>query len=516
MVGVVGTAALEPTVAPTAESTVAPSVAPSVAPTVVADMHGGVPTVVVLEPDPARSRRLVEVLGPGVMAVATPSDLAGTPAGLVGRGLGPPVVVVVGPSLDPTTVPTNCPVVGVSRDAGPAALRHALAAGVCDLIDTGAPPQQLRHAVRRCGYALVTGGEVVRRPVGPPSHHEPSPSCAAPPLVPDATPACGPVVVLAPKGGAGGSTIAANLAVCLAQAPQEATGLSWPYPAVVMDADLQFGDVALMLGIEPRMSVADVPVVGDQSAVDALDATLAASLLGCHEPSGLGVLAAPVDPSLADTIGVDLVMAAIDAVGALAPWLVVDFPSRLDDTLMATLDRCHRLLLVTTPDLAAVKATRTTTDVLRRLAIPDDRWLVVCNAVGRPGDLGMDQIADHLGIDSLHLVPTDDAVADALARGVPVVLSHPDAPASHALVEVAADVAGGLVLADGDPPGTGPGDPRRPPGGRGGRSPDDGADGSMGGAMWRGWSEASDRSGARAGVGAWWRRLRDRFGPAGR
>jgi len=183
---------------------------------------------------------------------------------------------------------------------------------------------------------------------------------------------------------------------------------------------------------------------------------------------------------------------------------------------VGAVDRCHRLLLVTTPDLAAVKATRTTTDVLRRLAVPDDRWLVVCNRVGCPGDLGMDQIADHLGIDSLHLVPTDDAVADALARGVPVVLSHPDAPVSHALAEVAADVAGGSMLADGGRAGTGPGDTHRPHGGPTGRSPEDGADSSTEGAMWRGWSEPSDRSGARAGVGTWWRHLRDRFGTAGR
>ena len=96
--------------------------------------------------------------------------------------------------------------------------------------------------------------------------------------------------VFCTKGGTGKSVVAINLAVALAKRTIQ--------PVVLVDADLQFGDVALMLQLQPTHTIAEAVQAGDR-----LDGTMLENLLLRHQPSGLLVLAAPTEPSSADQIG---------------------------------------------------------------------------------------------------------------------------------------------------------------------------------------------------------------------
>lgn len=474
--------------------------------------HRDQPAVVVIEPHPAQRLQLVEALGSGVHAVASPAEMPAAAIRTPGSSLpARPVVVVVGPSLDPVAVTVftheasagkrheaklPVAVVGVSPKLTNAEVHRALIGGVGDLVPLDGRGSLLRHAVRRCGLQLMVDSAVSSPHAPPPPHASDSdsgdgsdsdgdgegdgeqvwtnvgsesPSVSLPDRTigpaeptagqPVAPVAGGVVVVMAPKGGAGGSTVAANVAVALAQGAATAGRPPWQPGAVVIDADLQFGDQALLLGIEPRTSLASMAAADggarrQVTAAETLDATLATNLLDADQRSGVAVLAAPVDPALADTIDPALLLRAVDVLGGVAPWTVVDLPSRLDDLALGLIDRCNHLVLVMTPDLASLKATRTTTDVLRRLGIDGSRWSVVCNNAGHREGLATRDVVRHLEVENLHVVPHDTAVAAAPAHGVPLMVSHPTAPAAAAIGDLAASLAGEVVVMPDS--GTGP------------------------------------------------------------
>jgi MinD-like ATPase involved in chromosome partitioning or flagellar assembly len=110
--------------------------------------------------------------------------------------------------------------------------------------------------------------------------------------------------------------------------------------------------------------------------------------------------------------------------------------------------------LVTTSDLAAVKATRTTIDVLERLGVARHRWSVVCNTVSGVRDPEHRQLARHLGVDVVAVVPADPAVARSMRRGTPVLCDEPLSTASVAIVELAGVLAGDTPLSASAPVST--------------------------------------------------------------
>jgi MinD-like ATPase involved in chromosome partitioning or flagellar assembly len=217
----------------------------------------------------------------------------------------------------------------------------------------------------------------------------------------------------------------------------------WVQAAVLVDADLQFGDQSLMLGIDPLRSLASLagavqggsshhPRVDRDFGTSHHDAERFIELLIMHRHSGVALLCAPVDPALADTVPVGLVAAAMRAVGSSAPWLVVDLPSHLGDLTLDVIDSTDHLLVVTGTDPTSVKDVRLVADTLDRLGVACDRWTLVCNGVGRHGGLSVTQIEQHVGVAAGALIPDDPAVATSLVRGNPVVLEFPGSAAALA------------------------------------------------------------------------------------
>src|SRR5690348_2880261 len=117
------------------------------------------------------------------------------------------------------------------------------------------------------------------------------------------------VVVFSPKGGVGKSTVAINVAVCMARRLNE--------PVALVDADVQFGDVAVLLGIPPQQTVVDAA-----AAVHFGDAEMMRTILTRHD-SGLLVLPAPAEPSLAPSVAPDELVAICSALQSQCSHVVV-------------------------------------------------------------------------------------------------------------------------------------------------------------------------------------------------
>ena len=150
------------------------------------------------------------------------------------------------------------------------------------------------------------------------------------------------VTVFSTKGGAGKSMIATNLGVALAKRSEK--------PVCLVDADLQFGDIAVMLKLSPQHTVVDAV-----SSIDRLDVTLLQNLLATHEASGLLILPAPLEPAFADQIGAAEMVQIVEVLRRFCSFVVVDTPAYFNDVVLGMIEISDDVLLVAGMDIPNIK-----------------------------------------------------------------------------------------------------------------------------------------------------------------
>jgi pilus assembly protein CpaE len=236
---------------------------------------------------------------------------------------------------------------------------------------------------------------------------------------PGTAPAPGRILVVAsPKGGVGKTTVAANLAVGLAEDD--------PTQVVIVDLDLQFGDVASTLGIPARHSTVDA--LGKAAARD--DFVLSTFL---HEhPDGFFVLPAPESPSAADRVDPKRVGHLLRQLSARFRYVVVDTTPGLGDVALAAIEQASALVVIAGPDLSSVRGVRKSLETLRELQLLPIACPIVLNGV--EGKIGMTPLDAEkiIGAPVDVIVPRRTAVALGGNVGIPVLLSAPRDPAARA------------------------------------------------------------------------------------
>jgi pilus assembly protein CpaE len=232
------------------------------------------------------------------------------------------------------------------------------------------------------------------------------------------------VTVFSPKGGTGKSVTATNLAAYLSEVRAQRT--------LLLDLDVQFGDVAIMLGLEPVHTLYDVV-----TAPGELDAEkLAAFTL--RDPSGLDVLAAPHRPQEADLVSEEKVSRLLEVALELYDVVVVDTSPYFHGPMLSALDQTDRLLLISGPDIPALKNVRLVLETLSLLSFPTERIRIVLNMVGTRGGITSAEIEAALSLPVHFELPYDPAIPLAVNRGTPGVLSVAG-PEFEAAVEAMAE-----------------------------------------------------------------------------
>jgi len=227
------------------------------------------------------------------------------------------------------------------------------------------------------------------------------------------------IAVYSPQGGAGKSMLAANLGVSLAKATGAKTNKG---RVALLDLNLQFGDIDLMLNLTPENTIAGL----SQKGHSGLDAELVEQYLTTHEESGLRVLVAPSTPQYAESITVYTVEQVIDALRDSYQYVIVDTPAQLQDTTLAALDAATTILLLTTLDLLALHKTRTALDMLRQLYASEKIWLVLNRANSDVG-ISLQDVEATLGVPMRAQIPSDGRiVVTSINEGKPFVTSAPD------------------------------------------------------------------------------------------
>ena len=293
----------------------------------------------------------------------------------------------------------------------------AMRAGVRDVLPADTDTESLRVALDRVGAAVLAR----RAQVG-----------IMPTPAPIAQAAPGRVLtVLSPKGGAGKTTIATNLAVGLAQTA--------PGSVVLVDLDVQFGDVATALSLEPEFTLDDV-VHGA-----ALRDPIAMKTHLTHHPSGLSVVCAPDNPAAADTITPEQVSALLSLLATQFRFVVVDTAAGLEARTLAALDHTTDPLLLTTFDVTGSRGLRKEIATLRDLGMLTNARQVVLNFADPKGGLSVADVEATIRSRVNLTIPISKAVTASLNTGTPLLQQKPNDAASKQLRKLLTYYAGTAV-----------------------------------------------------------------------
>jgi pilus assembly protein CpaE len=233
------------------------------------------------------------------------------------------------------------------------------------------------------------------------------------------------VTVFSPKGGTGKTVVACNLAVALAAEGRK---------TLLVDLDLQFGDVAIMLGLEPERTMHDLVVAPGSFDADKI------SGYATRHGARLDVLPAPLRPEDGELVLDARIAEILEAATHGYDVVVVDTAPFFHGAVLAALDRTDELLLVCVPDVPTMKNVRLTLQTLELLSFPADRVKLVLNRASARVGFRAAQVASVLERAVDYELPEDDRVAVGVNKGAPVVADRRNAPFAQALTALAAGV----------------------------------------------------------------------------
>lgn len=289
-------------------------------------------------------------------------------------------------------------------------LRAAMRSGLRDVLEAPLTEQKLLEVMSRIEHRARRTTEV--EPFGIPEQ------------------SVGKVIaVMSAKGGSGKSVVATNLAMLLTRDHK-------PEGTVLVDGDLQFGDVDLMLQLKkPARTIVDAA-----KDLDRLDVSLMESMLTKH-PSGLRVLAAPWEPAFADEISTQSLTEIVSLLRSMFDFVIVDTASLLDELLLSLLERADQVLMVVDMDYPSIRNARKALDTLRLLKFPIGKVEIVVNRSNATNKTGSKEIEQTLGLPVAAEIPSDRRVPMSVDQGRPIVDSEPRSAVAKGFESVAALVA---------------------------------------------------------------------------
>ncbi|MCA1591695.1 MAG: AAA family ATPase [Acidobacteria bacterium] len=233
------------------------------------------------------------------------------------------------------------------------------------------------------------------------------------------------VAVFSSKGGCGTSFIATNLAAVMGA------------PTVLVDLNLQAGDLTLFLGVEPKYSIADL--VENRERVD--DALLK-SYLAPHS-ANLSLLAAPREADDADDIEPEHVFDVLRILRERYDYVVIDPQHTFDSITLAALDQVDEILFVLTLDIPAIRCAQRALAIFDRLGYPRHKVHFIVNRWSKQIDLDLRQVERYLGERVMGIITSDYRTAvNSINLGQPLVESEPTSKIAGELRQIAARIAG--------------------------------------------------------------------------
>lgn len=235
------------------------------------------------------------------------------------------------------------------------------------------------------------------------------------------------IAVYSPKGGVGCSLIASNVAIGLRNLTEK--------KVVLVDGDLQFGDIGVLLNLSSDHTLAELATKQGQMDSELME------ILACPHLSGIKVLLPPARPEEADLLNTEHMREALDVLREMFDYVVVDTPSSLDDTTLAVLDMADCILLVTTADIPTIKNARLLFDVTDAMSYPENKIKLLLNQHERNSSIGPKEITAGIKHAVYATIPVDRKTAyTSVNQGVPCIVDNANSSISQSLLKIAANL----------------------------------------------------------------------------
>lgn len=240
------------------------------------------------------------------------------------------------------------------------------------------------------------------------------------------------ITVYSPKGGAGVTTLAVNLAMTLRN---EDT-----YVAII-DGDLQFGDVAVFLNEQSKTSVVDLGARADE-----LDPEFVDEVMITHAASGVKILSAPDRPEEAESINGEQFAKVLKYLRQMFAYIIIDTDSALNDITLSALDSSDLVILLTTQEIPAIKNCRLFLDLANAMKLDRRRILFVMNRFDKRIGITPEKVGESFKQPIATVLPFDERVViPSVNRGVPFMLGDRTKPISKGFLSLAEAIRQRLV-----------------------------------------------------------------------
>ena len=301
-------------------------------------------------------------------------------------------------------------------------MRRAMLAGARDFLTKPPDVDELISAIRRAGEMAQT-------------EKDKTASISAAVAAQAAAPGMGgqipggkqgqTVVVYAPKGGVGATTITTNLAVAL---HSEET------PVVVVDGRLQFGDLSFFFNVQVRNSIVDLAGIE-------MDEDVVKKIVLNHEATGIDILAAPQRPEHAEGVNGQNFSDILSFLKNYYSYVLVDTSSMLDEITLSAIDGCDAILLLTSQDIPSIKNVRLFLDLANALGIDRQRIMLMMNMFDKKRSVTPERVADIVKMELFGAIPLEERlVVPAMDRGEPFLINNQSHPVSKAVFVLAKKV----------------------------------------------------------------------------
>jgi pilus assembly protein CpaE len=292
-------------------------------------------------------------------------------------------------------------------------LRRAMLAGARDFLSKPPPADELINTIRRLGQ-LSRQREVLAA----------SQPAAGTPGSPGHKGVGGKVIsIYSPKGGAGCTTLATNLALALHSGDNK---------VVIVDANLQFGDVGVFLNLQGKYSLVSLAERADEIEEDFIQ-----SVVVSH-PSGVKVLLGPPTPEDAELVGAPQLKRVLETLREYFNYVIVDTSAVLRDVELSIFDASDRVLLVATPDIPSLANIKKFFDLIEKLEFPSERVMLLLNRVDRRGGISAANVEETLKHAVRGQVLLDDkTVLASINSGVPFITGQKSLPPVQGILDLA-------------------------------------------------------------------------------
>jgi pilus assembly protein CpaE len=230
------------------------------------------------------------------------------------------------------------------------------------------------------------------------------------------------IAVLGPKGGTGKTLIATNLSVALAQRDAN---------VVLVDLDLQFGDIGLALGLSPERTMYDLMKAGPPFDHEKLDRHL------IRHSSGVKVLIAPTRPDQASAVSIDYLRDIYASLRTMSDAVIVDTPPGFTPEVIATIDASSAVCMVGMLDSLSLKNTKLGLETLDLMGYDTDHVSLVLNRADSRVGITPDDVSTIVGRGPDVSVPSDREIPRSVNEGTPIVAARQSSNAAKAFRSLA-------------------------------------------------------------------------------